>query len=189
MNNGLPITQEKLKELVSYNPATGLFYWRDPSRSKRGSGIAGSINKLGGYVDIKIDYKLYKAHRLVWLYVYGRFPLRGFEIDHINRVKDDNTLYNLREVTRSRNQMNRDARANSGYRGVHRLRNKKIRPYVAQVTINYKRHHIGYFDTAEEAHSAYVNFLEQHEINDTAGYIDECFSQNTNPATQLNSSS
>jgi len=89
--------------LLTYDPYTGLFTWLVDAYSNKVKGkIAGSIKE--GYINISIDRKLYRAHRLAWLYVNGVFPS---EIDHINRVKSDNRICNLREVSRSENCQNR----------------------------------------------------------------------------------
>ena len=93
------------------------------------------------------------AHRLVWLYVYGKFPSNA--IDHINTIGNDNRFSNLREVTNSQNQMNRKNQKNntSGYKGVcyEKLTNK----WRATIGLNNKLKSIGNFDTKEEAAEAY----------------------------------
>ena len=91
------LTQKRLKELLLYNPDTGLFIRkkRVSSNALRGA-VAGGI--VHGYVRIKIDRKVYSAHRLAFLYMVGYFP--ETTVDHINRVTNDNRWKNLREVTR-----------------------------------------------------------------------------------------
>ena len=88
------ITQEELKELLDYNPETGLFTWNVYNNIKNKT-TAGTFND--GYIQIKIKQKIYQAHRLAWLYVYGEWP-KG-QIDHINGIRDDNRIENLRDVT------------------------------------------------------------------------------------------
>ncbi len=87
------LTQERLKEVLSYNPETGIF--------TRNPGIRGG-EKVGtnshGYVSIMVDGYLYQAHRLAWLYMEGYMPEQ--EIDHISRKRDDNRWCNLRVVNR-----------------------------------------------------------------------------------------
>jgi len=98
------ITQDKLKEILDYNQHTGLFTWKKIKKySNRSVGdIAGSLSL--GYVVIGIDKKIYKAHRLAWLYVYGEFPKE--QLDHINGNKEDNRICNLREANQSQNNFN-----------------------------------------------------------------------------------
>lgn len=100
------MTQEELHQLLEYNPETGEFFWKScvSKRIKVGQ-KAGSICKIHGYELIGIKNKQYRAHRLAWLYVYGKWP--NPEIDHINRVKTDNRIANLREADRSMNNLNR----------------------------------------------------------------------------------
>nr|UVX44468.1 MAG: zinc-binding loop region of homing endonuclease [Bacteriophage sp.] len=65
------LTQDRLKELLHYNHDTGIFTWvQRASKSVRVGNSAGSKNK-SGYIDIRIDKSLHKAHRLAWLYIYG----------------------------------------------------------------------------------------------------------------------
>lgn len=94
------ITQELLHTLFNYNPDTGLFVWKVGYKVK--GTIAGSI-RAPGYVKIAIKRKRYFAHRLAWLYTHGVWPRT---IDHKNRIKDDNRLCNLRDVTLEENLKN-----------------------------------------------------------------------------------
>lgn len=113
------LTQDRLKELLSYDPETGVFTHKTyrGGRIKAGERAGALMNK--GYVHIKVDGKKYLAHRLVWLYVSGQFPTD--EVDHINGDRADNRLVNLRAVTKKQNCENRKQQINnkSGHRGVH----------------------------------------------------------------------
>lgn len=149
------LTQDRLKELLHYDPATGIFTWLRPcnrfSQVKPGD-FAGALHKRG-YIHIKVEGRCYKAHRLAWLYVYGRWPAPA--IDHINRDKKDNRLTNLREVTHLKNMQNKSIyRQNvSGRPGVTPHRNTGR--WVAQVQVNHRNHYLGIFDTPELAANAY----------------------------------
>ena len=149
------LTQERLKELLSYNQETGVFtnLTQRNSHAKKGS-IAGTKTK-NGYIQIQIDKKIYLAHRLAWLYVYGEFPEKL--IDHINEITDDNCIANLRLATNLENQHNASSlRINntSGFRGV--AWNKLSKKWMATIAINGKNKHLGHFNTAEEASEVYV---------------------------------
>ena len=111
----MTITYERVKELFAYN-GSDLIWNVTKQRVQKGS-IAGHINPYG-YRVIGIDYGLYRAHRLVWLYHYGYFP--EHQIDHINRDKTDNRIGNLREVSQSCNLRNCGNQKNnkSGVKGV-----------------------------------------------------------------------
>ncbi|MDA6684686.1 HNH endonuclease signature motif containing protein [Escherichia coli] len=122
----IKLTPEMVLSVVDYNPSSGDFHWRWRQGRERttltwNSRFAfkkcSSINS-DGYLMIMINGKAYPAHRLAWLIVYGTMP-DGF-IDHINRVRTDNRISNLRLVTHSENMQNRKIQKNnkSGYRGV-----------------------------------------------------------------------
>ena len=147
------LTQEYLKEILSYDTETGLFTWKQRTayRLKVGD-IAGCLDDLG-YVKITIKYTRYGAHRLAWLYCYGEFP--PLEIDHINRNRSDNRIDNLRLADRCLNTQNTNMRSNnsSGYRGVSYY--KANGKWKAQIRSNKKWHNLGYHDTPELASGAY----------------------------------
>ncbi len=142
------LTQERLKELLKYDPETGVFVWRISRSRMKAGGVAGHVGVLG-YRRILIDGKLYLSHRLAWFYVYGYFTEN--EIDHINRVRDDNRIGNLREVSRSCNAINSGIRMNntSGVTGVCYA--KECGKYRSSITIAQKKIHIGYYTSFDDA--------------------------------------
>lgn len=107
------LTHARLLELLHYDPDFGEFR----NRVRRGQiGLAGfrTASEHGrGYRTLKVDGRKYLAHRLAWFYVHGEWPPRGLEIDHVNRVRDDNRISNLRVVTRSENNRNRGSSVKS----------------------------------------------------------------------------
>lgn len=153
------LTQERLKELLNYDPDTGVFtrLISLSSRSKVGS-VAGFFDSEG-YREMRVSGQRCKAHRLAWFYVHGYWP--KYQIDHINGIKDDNRLSNLRESTHSENAMNRGVQKNntSGYKGVSYV--KKIMKWQAVIKINKKQKFIGHFDTPYLAHLAYKEASEK----------------------------
>lgn len=147
-----PINQHILKNLLTYYPLTGLFYW---NITRGGKALAGS--KAGspdscGYIRIRINGTEYSAHRLAWMYIHGTFP--SCEIDHINGICDDNRLENLRECNRNGNVHNqRISKANtSGIKGVSW--NKANSKWHASIKINRKTVYLGQFINIEEAAQA-----------------------------------
>ena len=143
------LTQERLKKILHYDDKTGLFTWKQKQSTKISVGDnAGTIGS-GGYILIKIDGKRHLAHRLAWLYVYGKNP--GKCLDHINRNPLDNFISNLREVTTSENMHNCNLHKNnkSGHCGVYW--NERIKRWNAQLKKNYKTIHIGSYKTFEDA--------------------------------------
>jgi len=153
------LTQGRLKELFNYNHLTGEFTRLVAlSRCKVGE-IAGSTN-FYGYIQISIDNKLYKAHRLAWLYMVGIWPSKF--IDHVNGQRDDNMFSNLREATNSENMRNSGRHKNntSGFKGVSWFARDKC--WRAYSSIGGKRKHLGYFDTPESASAAYEEFARKN---------------------------
>lgn len=145
------LTQEELKSLVAYDPETGIFTWLKNKGSRAIAGKpAGSFCKTHRYVFLRINKKLYRAHHLAWLYVFGCFPTK--DIDHINQQRDDNRLTNLREVDRAVNNYNSNKR--KGY-CVHK---NKFRAYIVKEG---KQKHLGTFNTEEEASAAYAEAKQQ----------------------------
>lgn len=142
------LTAERLRELVIYNPDTGEFTWATSRVGARKGDICGRISQFG-YREIGIDYKLYKANRLAWLYMTGSFS--KFGIDHINRVRDDDRWCNLREANQSQNSANvaRKKCNTSGQTGVtwDKDRNK----WRVQIRIKGKKTNLGRYDNYDEA--------------------------------------
>lgn len=149
------LNQKTLKRHLAYDASTGLFTRLvAKSNSIKVGDIAGSKDK-NGYITLMVEGKLYKGHRLAWLYVHGNWPMH--EIDHINGKKDDNRLCNLRDVEKWVNQHNRGANKTntSGFKGVGR----KGKKWSAVIKINKKTHWLGVFETAELANAARQNYV------------------------------
>lgn len=138
------LTQQRLMSLVSYDPETGVFM--------RFGRRAGALHKFG-YRQIMLDGRSYKEHRVAWLYVHGRWPSQ--QIDHINHVRDDNRIANLREASVAQNLANSIVRSDnkSGLKGVRY--DRRCKRYCARIFENGKFRHIGCYKTAEEANAAY----------------------------------
>jgi hypothetical protein len=147
------MTQDRLKELLSYDDETGEFRWKQSRRGLDGR-LAGSIDSRG-YSQIKVDGRLYLTHRLAWLYAHGHYPDRKIEVNHIDENKLNNAIKNLRLAERSQNLANvRKAQATNalGVRGVRKLRNGR---FNAQIQVNGHKKNLGYFSTVEDAKAAY----------------------------------
>lgn len=148
------LTIDRLKELLHYDPLSGLFIrkvGRSGPRSRVGD-FAGS-SQTGGYAKIFVDSVIYKSHRLAWFYHHGEWP-KG-EVDHINGIKSDNRIANLRDVSRSQNRMNVGVYASNkaGIRGVSwSAGNSKWR---AQIQVMGKKISLGYYATIEDANASY----------------------------------
>jgi len=145
-----------LRKLLKYNPDTGVFTWCENRGTAQAGDVAGTYDNHG-YIIIKINYKRMRAHRLAWLYVYGRLPL--LQIDHINNIKDDNRIINLREATGSQNLYNRPLpKSNtSGYRGVHW--SKRGKKWCVTLRVNGHKKYLGLFNNINEAVEAHTKAI------------------------------
>ena len=154
-NNNMTLTRTRLQELLSYNPETGLFNWKVAAarRIKVGQD-AGSVNSEG-YLHIRIDGEGYKVQRLAWLHFYGVWPTGV--IDHINGIKDDNRLANLRDVSRRENASNMQRHREGHLVGT--CWDKRRNMWLAGIKINGKREFLGYHLTQELASQAYQKAL------------------------------
>lgn len=145
-----PITQARLKALLHYDPDTGLFRWVGRKHGRaRNKNEAGCVEKRIGYASIGVDGRVYRAHRLAWLYVYGSWP-QG-QLDHINHKKADNRIANLRDVTCAQNHQNRarNTKSQTGQLGV--TWHKRDARWMAHIEASGKRHHLGYFKDLDAA--------------------------------------
>ena len=145
------LSAARLREILEYDPATGIFRWRRQKGRSRPSLVAG-YKHARGYLRITIDGHAYLLHRLAWFYVHGVWPRD--QIDHINRVRNDNRITNLREATGQLNAQNSvKPPSKNGYpRGVHKHATK----YRAAINIDGFTLRLGSFDSAEKAHRIYL---------------------------------
>lgn len=148
----------ELKSCLEYNQDTGIFTWIKSKRKSIIGKVAGSPDRHG-YIDINVHGVRSKAHKFAWLYVYGEWP---DEIDHINGVKYDNRISNLRKCTKSQNMKNRKIQKNNktGYVGV--CFDNTCNRYRATAKLNGKKFHLGMYKTAIEASEAYVEFAKKN---------------------------
>ena len=145
------LSYERLRELLDYDPETGVFTRKI---SRGGVAIAGKQvgNNAGGYLTVSINKRNEYLHRLAWLFTYGKYP-EGV-IDHINGKKDDNRLKNLRDVSRSSNQHNMPARINNGVGCPGVSWSNSTRKWRARITVQHKEIYLGVFPSLTEAISA-----------------------------------
>jgi len=148
-----PLTAQRLRELLRYDPDTGAWTWRKGrAGSARVGGRAGARNYYG-YLLIGVDGPKYGAARLAWLYMHGCWP--EAEIDHKDGNRSNDRWSNLREASRTENQWNKSRHRDnaSGFKGVswHKGQGK----WRARIMLHRRNIHLGLFDTAEAAHEAY----------------------------------
>lgn len=151
----IELTQDRLKELFDYD-TSGYLIWRDNKGPRKVKGrVAGGDNGNGGYQGIKVDGRIYKTHRLIFFYHHGVMP---DTIDHINRVKWDNRIENLRSASRSQQSINRPYKNTSGWRGVSWCFNI----WRVRIKAGKKRVVVGKFNDLIEAAQAYNLAVWEH---------------------------
>ena len=109
---------KRIRKLLDYNPDTGVLTWkRSPNPSIKAGSVAGATH-INGYVYIGVDRKSYRAHRMAFVCMTGKWP--KCQVDHRDRHKDNNRWDNLRESNNTQNQGNAGIRKNntSGHPGV-----------------------------------------------------------------------
>lgn len=160
-------TLEQINALLTYNAETGEFHWR-VGRGWQGGGTAQPGRRAGslcehGYRVIVVQRHKYYEHRLAWFMTHGRWP--AGELDHINRVRSDNRLCNLREVSRSQNANNTRTRTtnSSGVPGVYW--NASAKRWVAQITENRKTRSLGCFVDKDAAIAARTAAVAEREAS------------------------
>lgn len=155
------ITQAELKERFNYDPETGIF---TSKKTGKRVGYKGSTSSDRGYLRTKVNNKNYLMHRLAWLYMYGEDPNI---IDHINGIKTDNRISNLRNANSQINNQNlKNAKSHniSGYLGVNVRKNGK---FGARIQTQKGEIWLGTFDCPKKAHEVYLKAkAEFHE-----GYV------------------
>lgn len=156
-NSGL--THAEVLEILSYNPERGTFHWKKDGRHRRAGDRAGSFGKEG-YYQVKIQYRNYRAGRLAWFYMTGKWPKD--QIDHINGVKDDDRWCNLREATRYQNSWNRKSYKGKElpYKGV--WTSPYTGEYWVSLMVNGKSIKRGPFRDPQIAHEAYKVLAVEH---------------------------
>jgi hypothetical protein len=145
------LTKEYLHQVFEYKD--GHLYWKINKQKIRAGNKAGTIDYLRPYVRIALNGKRYQEHHLIWFMFNGKLPK---QIDHINGIKNDNRIENLRVCNHSQNQFNTKPR--NLYKNVSFY--KKIGKWQVQIKINQKTLHFGYFADIELAD------LVAHEARD-----------------------
>ena len=149
------ITAAYLRETYNYDPASGCLTKKHATGPKPLGAAVGYTSRVGGYLYLEVRGKVHRLHRLIWLHVHGSWPVGV--IDHINGVRGDNRLCNLRDVSvavNGQNQQRPPKHNTTGVMGVSWCRTHK--KFIAQITTNNRRKFLGYFDDANLAGQAYI---------------------------------
>lgn len=151
------LTQDYLRQIFNYKD--GNLYWINPRQGIKPNTKAGTLNQ-DGYIHIKLNQKRYRGHRLIFFYHYGYFPI---EVDHINGVRNDNRIENLREATKSQNAHNKQKPINnkSGVKGVYWR--KDADKWAVEIAMNGKKYHFGHYKDFKEA--CFVALQKRYELH------------------------
>lgn len=147
------VDHDELRSLLSYEPKTGQFTWLVDRRGGTKAGDVAGYLAQDGYLIISIRQRGYGAHRLAWLYMHGVWP--NHFIDHINGVRNDNRIENLRDVTTSVNAENRKRATRSNqFTGLLGVSYGSKNTWKAAIVVKGKTKNLGYFRSPEAAHQA-----------------------------------
>ena len=166
----LELRYEEVARLFTYDREAGVLYWRIRDRNTiRRKYVAGSIKGAkDGYRRVGIKGKTYQEHRIIMMLCFGHIP-ENAEIDHINHVRDDNRLVNLRFATQGENLKNQSvsSKSTTGVTGVYfsMSRNK----FIAQIKVNRQVHYLGCYNTLEEAAAARAEANLKYKFNNNHG--------------------
>lgn len=163
------MNQEYIRSIFNYK--NGNLYWKKRHKGVSRKDLLAGCLRNTGYIAININGKLHQAHKLIWLYHYNEYIEDG--LDHINRIRDDNRIENLRKATKSENAINKSTQSNnkSGHSGVFfRKDTGKWTAYIGKgritkggKTIKSGRKYLGCFDLYEDALS--VRIKAEKEIH------------------------
>jgi len=153
-----PLTHLYLTELLDYKEEKGLFMRKRTTSPNAKEGDIVGYKKPNGYMSVSINHNSYLLHRLAWFFINKEWPE---VIDHINGIRDDNRIVNLRDTTQQLNSYNRHKY--KGFKGVHWCNRQKR--YIAKIVVNKSTKHIGTFKCPIEAEKAYLEAKKNRNIS------------------------
>jgi hypothetical protein len=163
-----PLTADRLRTLLDFDPETGRFTWKPRPETHRGAAIFNSRyagKKAGcpdhyGYIQLTVDGRNHKAHRLAWLWVHGTFPPADKEIDHRDHNRANNAIGNLRLATHRQNTCNTGARKPGHHKGCHW--SPRDRKWSAWIYVDGRKVSLGAFKRLDDAKAARFQAEAKH---------------------------
>lgn len=162
----MQVTAERARELLDYNPETGMLVWKVYRNPMAQAGFTVTSVCNNGYTVVGIDGKVYQAHRVAWLIIHGCWPPE--QLDHENRIRTDNRLLNLRVMDIAGNMKNKSKARNntSGHTGVYQTKHGN---WIARIASGRKQINLGTFDTIEAAVAARQAANAAHNFHSSHG--------------------
>lgn len=161
------ITAHELQQIANYDSSTGVFTWKLTISTRAQIGKEFGSWDMYGYKTVRINKKSYKLHRLAWLYMHGEMPKN--DIDHINGIRHDNRIVNLRDVKRKTNLENQTKlykqKKYTSLIGAYFDKRKNI--FYSRISVNNKNIHLGSFETEQKAHDAYISAKRKLHFGNT----------------------
>ena len=151
---------EDLQKYLQYNSNSGIFSWIKKTGAKAVVDKFAGRSDKDGYIVIQFKQKKYFAHRLAWLFAHGEWPKNC--IDHVNGIRSDHRIENLRDVSKRENSSNKQSNRSGKLQGCSYSKNAK--KWHSRIWINNKNKHLGYFYTEIEAHNAYNKFCKENNL-------------------------
>lgn len=152
------LSHASLHQQLTYNKKSGEFHWRvdGPRSSSPKKGSRAGRQRVDGYIDLRVNKRLYLEHRLAWFYIKGFWP--DSQLDHKNGVRNQNFFKNLRQATKSQNQQNTQGHKSrrSEFKGVHRRILASGIVWRATIKHEHTVYNLGHFQDELEAHFVYL---------------------------------
>ena len=163
------LTQRETRRLFNYDSETGVLTRRIRGGPRAEKGCVVGHHDGSGYLRVTINKKRYLVHRIIWLWIYGKFPKH--ELDHINHNRADNRRLNLREVKHQENSRNMKKYSNntSGVTGVYWIQEKL--KWRSDIMVDGKTVSLGYFQEFNKAVRARKDAEKEHCFHENHGEV------------------
>ncbi len=164
------LTADDVRRLFNYVTETGKLIRAVRTSNRIRVGDEAGQKNTTGHLQCRVHGRLYLVHRLIWMFVHGKFP-EG-EIDHIDGNKENNRLCNLRDVSHTENMQNiKKAFAGSKTGLLGAYPHKATGKFAAAIRMNGKQIHLGLFETSADAHAEYLR-AKRTKLTERSAHLD-----------------